>query len=376
MKKIFLLLFILFLFTCKSSSFKEVPEKDKIRILIAKANPEIYKLVKEKFESTGQIRIISPDDQDKALSKLKDCSTKDCTFELGKVLFAKLLLTYTTETVLQGDYTLYSYKIADVNKGVYLASSYEIVYSAGPTKYKNVEYNLYMNYFKKMRQKGEIVDETELKVAKEAKDTSFYDEISAYEGLSTKVEQGNLIDELIKSLEKKMASKSKNKLRIVFTKNGFFEEAFKSEIIQYDEVELIDDLTIEKTLSQLKKKQQCGAEDCDVQLGKIFLADYLFSCKLLRNTIREFQILPQIYNMKNAKFIDMNFKKFYGEYYASEHQVTNPIFSNMVPTLPKQFDPEIDSPDTISAYSYPTKEPIYKKRIIQLVNFLMNYTLE
>ena len=84
----------------------------------------------------------------------------------------------------------------------------------------------------------------------------------------------------------------------------------------------------------------------------------------------------------------MNFKKFYGEYYASEHQVTNkleteeksfnlpPIFSNMVPTLPKQFDPEIDSPDTISAYSYPTKEPIYKKRIIQLVNFLMNYTLE
>ena len=62
-----------------------------------------------------------------------------------------------------------------------------------------------------------------------------------------------------------MASKSKNKLRIVFTKNGFFEEAFKSEIIQYDEVELIDDLTIEKTLSQLKKKQQCGAEDCDVQ---------------------------------------------------------------------------------------------------------------
>lgn len=279
MKKIILLFIGLSLFTCKSSSFKEVPEKDKIRILIAKANPEIYKLVKEKFESTGQFRIISPDDQDKALYKLKDCSTKDCTFELGKVLFAKLLLTYTTETVLQGDYTLYSYKIADVSQGVYLASSYDIVYSAGEDKYKKIYVTL--------------------------------NSIQSIDMSNLKVDHDLLINKLIESLEKSFENKKKKPHRMIFTKYGFFEEAFKCEIIGRLELELIDDLTIEKTLSQLKKKQQYGAEDYDIQLGKIFLAQYIFSNTILFSNNKGIQVSPKIFSVQNASF----FKSYYEDFY-------------------------------------------------------------
>ncbi|MBL0263442.1 MAG: hypothetical protein IPQ05_06080 [Leptospiraceae bacterium] len=55
-------------------------------------------------------------------------------------------------------------------------------------------------------------------------------------------------------------------------------ELIKAELIQIDRFELIDDFVIDKTLNQIKLKQQCGQEDCELQLGKILFADYIIFC--------------------------------------------------------------------------------------------------
>lgn len=432
MKKLILFILLL-LFSCGSTSKGrtkrdkvELPEKDRIRILLAKTDPKIYDLVKEKFEGTGKYRIISQEDQSKAVSKLKDCSTKECTFELGKVLFAKLLLTFTSETVLNGDYTVYSYKIADVNQGVYLASSYDIIYSAGATKYVGEIYKLHKAYLQYAEDEEYVpnnvqsIREQEERTRKKletlnelyTKKTSYYDTFQEPKP-PLKVNQAELIDNLLDSLETKLeAKKNTKKSRIVFVRNGFFEELFKSEMILYEELELIDDMTIEKTLNQLKKKQQCGVEDCDVQLGKIFLADFLFSTKTIRTTPREVQSLPQIYDMKKGKFKNFDFIQFYETYYTGDRfkkaeiikKSLNlpPLFSNVEPKYQYPFeangrklqisslesrkrsgDEEIDyvvkdediDTDCVDG-KFPRKEAIRKKRILDLANFIISTTID
>ncbi len=61
-------------------------------------------------------------------------------------------------------------------------------------------------------------------------------------------------------------------------------ELIKTEMIGSQFFELIDDFVIEKTLKQIRVKQQCGTEDCDLQLGKLLFADYIISCSILRES--------------------------------------------------------------------------------------------
>lgn len=71
--------------------------------------------------------------------------------------------------------------------------------------------------------------------------------------------------------DKKKSIKSNESTKLI-------NELIKAELIQIDKFELIDDFVIDKTLNQIKLKQQCGMEDCDLQLGKILFADYIIFC--------------------------------------------------------------------------------------------------
>lgn len=98
-------------------------------------------------------------------------------------------------------------------------------------------------------------------------------------------------------------------------------ELIKAELIQIDRFEMIDDFVIDKTLNQIKLKQQCGKEDCDLQLGKILFADYIIFCY---SSIVNSRIVPgyylrgrtglhleqeilkvklNLYDMKNGKYL-------------------------------------------------------------------------
>lgn len=259
----FLIFHVVFILNCLIGKSDNL-SKEKPRILILMNNGIVRNLLQE----SNLFEVITPDDQQKALSKLKDCGTTDCGMELGKTLFAKFIL----QGILT-DSTL-TFRISNVNKGTYTASAQKLFEAAD--QWKQTKPTI-----------SDVLDNFEKSMKYESKKKT---RILISNCMVTEQKKGVKLE----SLEKKY-----NKVA------SFTSNFLKNEFISNQSLEVIDEYVIEKAMKQITLKQACGMEDCEVQLAKILFAEYILSCNLVSNLYFYLPIEANIklYDLKKSKYI-------------------------------------------------------------------------